>query len=511
MAAVFAFDDSDDFLAAPRRDRADTLDSNDEHWVPGHAGVVPGPRTPTLSRESTVTISDSSTIIEYNAAAEDGVEDGDVTITHEGAANANFKMVDDDETPMPSGAQTPRAPRQPNSTPASPSTKEYEVPLDEDFVSSISAPPSRKMAPSDFTPLKVLGKGAYGTVHLVKQNSTGRLFAQKQLKKASIVVRAKTVDGIKAERQILEEVRHPFIVKLFYAFQSHTKLYLILEYAMGGELFTHLETAKMFDEATAAFYTAEIVLALSHLHSLGVVYRDLKPENCLLDAEGHVLLTDFGLSKVSDANGADEGQPRLTSFVGTCEYMAPEILQEQGHDAAVDWWSLGVLLYEFLTGMPPFTGNNKKKIMDKITKTKLSLPYYLSPDAKDLLTKLLKKTPSVRLGSKSGDVNKIKAHRLFRKIDWKALERREVSPPIVPMITDPELAENFADEFTTLAVVGSPPVTPGGEGMPMPFSGVDGMDGHAASSPGMFKDFSYIASTSFIQRAMEAQINHFGE
>lgn len=281
---------------------------------------------------------------------------------------------------------------------------------------------------------------------------TGKLYAQKQLKKASIVVTKQLVDQTKAERTILESVRHPFVVKLYYAFQDHEKLYLILEYAQGGELFLHLATEKMFSEDVAAFYLASLVLALSHLHlNAGVVYRDLKPENCLLDAEGHLLLTDFGLSKVKTDDSA------CRSFLGTPEYMAPEILQGKEYDAAVDWWSLGALGVDLLTGSPPFTGNNNKKITEKILKQKLTLPYYLSSDAKDLLMKLLRKEPSKRLGTNLvKDLPIIKKHRFFRKINWDLLEKRQLPPPIVPMITDPVLAENFSLEFTSLAC--SPPV-----------------------------------------------------
>ncbi|CBX99794.1 hypothetical protein IAQ61_002974 [Plenodomus lingam] len=307
---------------------------------------------------------------------------------------------------------------------------------------------ARKMTAEDFEPLMCLGKGSYGTVLLVRQRATGRLFAQKQIKKASITVHKKLIEQTKTERNILESVnRHPFIVSFYYAFQDHEKLYLILEYAQGGELFHHLAAERMFSEDVAAFYMAEMVLALDHLHrTVGVIYRDLKPENCLLDSEGHLLLTDFGLSKVS----LDEDNP-CRSFLGTVEYMAPEVVQGLDYGAAVDWWSLGALGVDLLTGAPPFMGNNNAKIQEKIVKSKLSLPYYLSADAKDLLTRLLRKEPKKRLGSNMPkDLQTIKNHRFFRKINWKALEARELVPPIQPLITDPELAENFAQDFTDL-------------------------------------------------------------
>ncbi|KAF3108738.1 serine/threonine protein kinase psk1 [Orbilia oligospora] len=350
----------------------------------------------------------------------------------------------------------------------------YEIPLEHDFVSSYAkskksptssgqhsdveegstngiaigqmspVPDRRKMCAEDFEPLTMLGKGTFGTVILVRHRATGRLYAQKQLKKASIKVHKRMIEQTKNERTILESVRHPFVVKLFYAFQDHQKLYLILEYAQGGELFNYLAAERIFPEDTAAFYTAEIILALDHLHrNVGVVYRDLKPENCLLDSQGHLLLTDFGLSKVAE-DGA-----RCKSLSGTPEYMAPEVLEGKTYGFEVDWWSLGALLFDLLTGSPPFPGQNNTQILNKINKTKLKLPFYLSPDAKDLLTRLLRKEPTKRLGYKMPqDLATIQKHRFFRKIDWKKLERRELEPPISPLITDPAMAENFATEFT---------------------------------------------------------------
>lgn len=379
----------------------------------------------------------------------------------------------------------------------------YEVPLDQDYVSSdAGSKPSpylkaieggvrsdsihRKMAASDFKQICCLGKGAFGTVHLVQQHATGRLFAQKQFRKASLTIHKRLVEQTRTERAILESVnRHPFVVKLYYAFQDHERLYLILEYAQGGELFTHLAMERMFSEDVAAFYLAEMVLALEHLHTtVRVIYRDLKPENCLLDAEGHILLTDFGLSKVS----LDEDGP-CNSVLGTIEYMAPEVVQGKDYGFAVDWWSLGAIGFDMLTGSPPFQGGNTAKIQQNIIKQKLQLPYFLGPDAKDILTRLLRKEPNKRLGaSMPKDLSTIKKHRFFRKIDWSKLERRELSPPIKPLITDPELAENFAKEFTDLPLNRS-------VGTKIP--GVDlGHDPVVGSDP--FAGFSYVASSSLL-------------
>ncbi|KAL1427436.1 hypothetical protein MTO96_017393 [Rhipicephalus appendiculatus] len=235
-----------------------------------------------------------------------------------------------------------------------------KIQLSEDTVN----PNQEKTGPKDFELLKVLGKGGYGKVFQVRKltgKDGGRIFAMKVLKKATIVRNQKDTAHTKAERNILEVVKHPFIVDLIYAFQTGGKLYLILDYLSGGELFMHLEREGIFLEDTASFYLSEIVLALEHLHREGIIYRDLKPENVLLDAQGHVKLTDFGLCKESIQDGA-----MTHTFCGTIEYMAPEILTRTGHAKAVDWWSLGALMYDMLTGAPPYTAENRKKTIEKI-------------------------------------------------------------------------------------------------------------------------------------------------
>ncbi|NXJ97998.1 KS6B2 kinase, partial [Corythaixoides concolor] len=206
---------------------------------------------------------------------------------------------------------------------------------------------------------------------------------------AKIACNAKDTAHTRAERNILEAVKHPFIVDLIYAFQTGGKLYLILECLSGGELFMQLEREGIFLEDTACFYLSEITLALGHLHSHGIIYRDLKPENIMLNSQGgHIKLTDFGLCKESIHDGAV-----THTFCGTIEYMAPEILVRSGHNRAVDWWSLGALMYDMLTGSPPFTAENRKKTIDKILKGKLVLPPYLTPDARDLLKKVPPTSP----------------------------------------------------------------------------------------------------------------------
>ncbi len=340
-----------------------------------------------------------------------------------------------------------------------------------------------KRCPDDFTILKCLGKGSFGTVHLVRENSTGRLFAQKQFKKASISVKNSVINQTMTEREILELVnKHPFIVKLYYAFQDQAKLYLILEYGCGGELFWHVDRLDYFLEDAASFYVAETLLALEHLHkNFRIVYRDLKPENCVLDEHGHLLLTDFGLSKVAVT---DEG---CKSILGTKDYMAPEVVKGRNYGLASDFWALGCFAFHLMTGQPPWYSNNDTKTEQKILHGKLKFPHSFSPDAKDLITRLLRREPKKRLQ----DTEVIKGHRFFKNIDWAKLERREVTPPITPAIAKREEAECFSKEFTELPL--SPVVSHGS------------WDGRK-DEKNPFGGFSYVASKSLL----DGYGGHFG-
>lgn len=313
---------------------------------------------------------------------------------------------------------------------------------------------SERVGPDCFELLTVLGKGGYGKVFQVRKvqgSQMGKIFAMKVLRKAKIVRNAKDTAHTRAEREILETVRHPFIVDLWYAFQTGGKLYLILECLSGGELFMQLEKEGIFMEDTACFYLAEITLALGHLHSNGIIYRDLKPENIMLNHEGHIKLTDFGLCKESIHDGTV-----THTFCGTIEYMAPEILNRSGHNRAVDWWSLGALMFDMMTGSPPFTGENRKKTIDKILKCKICLPPYLTPDARDLIKKLLKKNSSQRLGSGKGDCADIQKHPLFRHINWDDLLLKRVEPPYRPSLQSDEDVSQFDSRFTRQTPVDSP-------------------------------------------------------
>jgi len=299
------------------------------------------------------------------------------------------------------------------------------------------------MTTDDFELLKVVGKGSFGKVMQVKKKDTGKIYAMKVLKKSHLVAR-KQVAHTQTERKVLENIEHPFIVSLRFAFQTEDKLYMILDYFTGGELFFHLKNTGRFKEYRAKFYAAEIILAIECLHSHNIVYRDLKPENVLLDDQGNIILTDFGLSKESVTSD------NLThTFCGTPEYLAPEVIHGSGYGKPVDWWSLGTLLYEMLTGLPPFYNQNLHVMYEKIIRAKLTFPEYLSPEAKSLLTGLLDRDPKTRLGSGPTDAEEIKNHPFFKEIDWKKLYNRELSPPFKPNVSDSkEDTSNVDEEFT---------------------------------------------------------------
>lgn len=235
-----------------------------------------------------------------------------------------------------------------------------------------------------FTIEKVIGHGATGKVFLVTKKDTGQVYAMKACKKSDLEKRDQTL-RMKLEREIMGLVDHPYIVQLRFAFQSSDKVYLVMDFVNGGELFFHLRRAKRFTEEKARFYGAELLLALHYLHSRGIIYRDLKPENILLDSEGHIKLTDFGISKKFFPD-----QHKAYTICGTPEYLAPEILKESGHDVEVDYWSLGILIYEMLAGQPPFMDKNEEKLFYKIVNEPAVMKPIFSAQACSLLSALLK-------------------------------------------------------------------------------------------------------------------------
>ena len=301
---------------------------------------------------------------------------------------------------------------------------------------------SAHLSVDDFDLLKVIGKGSFGKVMQVRKKDNGKVYAMKVLKKEQLIAR-KQVAHTKTERKVLEEIQSPFIVSLRYAFQTENKLYMILDYFTGGELFFHLKAEHKFTEDRARFYAAEIVLAIEILHHHTIAYRDLKPENVLLDTEGHVRLTDFGLSK----EGITRTQLTHT-FCGTPEYLAPEVVQGQPYGLPVDWWSLGTILFEMLTGLPPFYDQNLHLMYEKIVRARVPYPHYLSQQSRSLLSSLLERDPERRLGTQ-GDAEEVKAHPFFAAIDWQKLKRREVAAPFVPSNVEGKSdTSNVDEEFT---------------------------------------------------------------
>lgn len=252
------------------------------------------------------------------------------------------------------------------------------------------------------------------------------------------VIRLKQVEHVKNEKNILMDVNHPFIIDLvWHAKDSKTFLYMIFPYICGGELFSYLRSAGRFNAVTSLFYSCEIVSALEYLHSLSIVYRDLKPENLLLDREGHLKITDFGFAKrITD---------RTWTLCGTPEYLAPEIIQSKGHNKAVDWWALGILVFEMLAGYPPFFDDNPFGIYEKILSGKIDWPRQVEPVAKDLIKKLLVQDRTKRLGNMKNGAEDVKRHRLFKGIDWEEVYQRKLKPPILPNVGHEGDSRNYDD------------------------------------------------------------------
>jgi len=302
------------------------------------------------------------------------------------------------------------------------------------------------VTPNDFNLIKVIGRGSFGKVMLVTlKGDESKVFALKVLIKAAIIERNQ-VEHTVAEREILEMIDHPFLMKMHWAFQTEHKLYFVMDFLRGGELFFHLKNERRFQEPRARFYTAEILMALGELHRNKIIYRDLKPENILLDNQGHVRLTDFGLSK-----RYTDGEQAMT-FCGTPEYLAPEIVLGVGHSKEVDWWSLGILLYEMIVGLPPFFSENTNLMYELISKANLRTPSFVSDKARDLMEKLLKRNPEDRLGAGQEDEMAIRKQPFFAEVDFDKLYRKEIEPEFKPKLTGNLDASNFDTEFTSEVV-----------------------------------------------------------
>uniref|UniRef100_A0A8C7ITR1 Protein kinase C n=1 Tax=Oncorhynchus kisutch TaxID=8019 RepID=A0A8C7ITR1_ONCKI len=295
-----------------------------------------------------------------------------------------------------------------------------------------------KFTLDNFVLHKMLGKGSFGKVFLAELKSSREFFAVKALKK-DVVLMDDDVECTMVERRVLSLAwEHPFLTHLHCTFQTTENLFFVMEYLNGGDLMFHIQNCHKFDVQRSAFYAAEIICGLQFLHSKGIVYRDLKLDNVLLDSEGHIKIADFGMCKENM-----EGETRTCTFCGTPDYIAPEILLGQKYGSSVDWWSFGVLLYEMLIGQSPFHGRDEEELFQSIRTDDPCYPRWLAKDARDILIKLFVREPERRLGVKGN----IRQHSFFKDTDWNALEKREVVPPFRPTVKSPSDVSNFDKEF----------------------------------------------------------------
>ncbi|XP_051924894.1 serine/threonine-protein kinase N2-like [Hippocampus zosterae] len=311
---------------------------------------------------------------------------------------------------------------------------------------------------SDLRYVSVLGRGHFGKVLLAVMKATGRLYAVKALKKSEVVTRDE-VDSLMCEKRILELIRtrrHPFLVQLHACFQTREHVCFLLDFLPGGDLMIHIHN-RAFTPQQTRFYSACVLLALEFLHAHRIVYRDLKLDNLLLDADGFVKMTDFGLCKEGIGHG-----DRTSTFCGTPEFLAPEVLTDDDYTRAVDWWGMGVLIYEMLVGESPFLGEDEEEVFDSIVNDDVTYPPWLPPDAVAIIQKLLKKNPRKRLGAGERDASELKGETFFEEVDWAALLSKQASPPFLPSLKTPADVSNFDSDFTRLQPVLSPPTTPGG-------------------------------------------------
>lgn len=302
--------------------------------------------------------------------------------------------------------------------------------------------PKIQIGLDDFDYFSVLGRGTYGKVQLVKYKKDGKIYAMKSMSK-QLLQEHEQVEQSLIEKDILVKTRYPFLVSAHYTFQTPDSIYLIMDYVPGGELFKRLKEEGRFQESRAKLYAAEIMLALGHLHSLNFIFRDLKPENILIDDNGHIKITDFGLVK-SLMNSSDS----TTTFCGTPEYIAPEMIQQQPYTKSIDWWSFGILVFEMLTGLPPFYDSNVSKMYRKILNDDIEFPSFMSPELCDFISKLLDRDPQTRLGASERDVEELKEHPFFYGYDWDAILEKRVQPEWVPQIGSPTDVSNFDEDFT---------------------------------------------------------------
>jgi serine/threonine protein kinase len=301
----------------------------------------------------------------------------------------------------------------------------------------------KKLSVDDFELIRVIGHCSYGKVRLVQSKADGRLFVMKSLRKADLKQQEQLAQ-VMVECDVLLRTVHPFLVGAHYAFQSHTKIFIVLDYVPGGELFSRLCAEQRFSERRTQMYAAEILLGLGFVHKQGFGYCHLKPENVLVDRDGHLRLTDFGLAKANMASQSDT----TTTFCGTPEYIAPEMLLGKPYTKSVDWWSYGILVYEMLCGIPPFYDENSNTMYRMVINNAVQYPDHLSASARDLIGKLLEKDPSRRIGGGDGDSNEIKPHPFFNGIDWEALTNKQIEAEWKPPLAGDLDTKNFDEEFT---------------------------------------------------------------
>jgi len=288
---------------------------------------------------------------------------------------------------------------------------------------------------TDFEMRNTLGTGTFGRVRLCTLQ--GQVYAMKILQKSE-VIRLKQEEHICSERAILASISHPLIVILYRTFQDPHCVHMLLEYINGGEVFSHLRNAGRFSKEFTKFYTGQIVLVLQHLHDKNIVYRDLKPENLLIASNGYLKITDFGFAKLLTED--------TWTLCGTPEYLAPEIIQSKGHGLPVDWWALGILMYEMLCGYPPFYDENPFGIYQKILVGKIDFPKYFDEYAKDMVKRLLTADKNARLGCILGGAAYIRRHKFFRGVDWHALAGGQIQAPIIPQVAN-DLDTHYFEEY----------------------------------------------------------------
>jgi serum/glucocorticoid-regulated kinase 2 len=294
----------------------------------------------------------------------------------------------------------------------------------------------------DFDQLKVLGQGAFGKVVLAQKKDNKKIYAVKILKKKEVLETGQ-LEHTLAEKMILSHINHPFLVGLEYAFQTDERIYFVMEFMKGGEMFQHMTKLKRFSEKQCKFYAACVILGLGHLHTKNYIYRDLKLENILLDEHGYAKLTDFGLAKFI------QKEDKALTFCGTPEYLAPEVILGQGHNRPADWWSLGILIYEMVHGLPPFYDQNVNNMYNRIIKNVVQWKpnINISPECKSIIKKLLHKDPIKRLGSEA-DSLEVLSHEWFEDLDWSSMMEKKLPSPYVPSTSGTDWLANFDSDFT---------------------------------------------------------------